>query len=81
MAELFRKDSLQKLSSTEQLDRTIPMILPSFWLVLAGAAAVLAAGLLWGLLSRLPVCVDAAGIVTQDSGSVQGHKPTETYTF
>ena len=51
MAELFRKDSLQKLSSTEQLDRMIPMIRPSFWLVLAGAAAVLAAGLLWGLLS------------------------------
>ena len=61
MAELFRKDSLQKLSSTEQLDRMIPMIRPSFWLVLAGAAAALAAGLLWGLLSRLPVCVDAAG--------------------
>lgn len=77
MAELFRKDSLQKLSSTEQLDRMIPMIHPSFWLVLAGAAAVLAAGLLWGLLSRLPVCVDAAGIVTQDSGAVVCFVPLE----
>ena len=77
MAQLFRKDSLQKLSSTEQLDRTIPMIRPSFWLVLAGAAAVLAAGLLWGLLSRLPVCVDAAGIVTQDSGAVICFVPLE----
>ena len=55
----------------------IPMIRPSFWLVLAGAAAVLAAGLLWGLLSRLPVCVDAAGIVTQDSGSVICFVPLE----
>lgn len=77
MAELFRKDSLQKLSSTEQLDRMIPMIRPSFWLVLAGAAAALAAGLLWGLLSRLPVCVDAAGIVTQDSGAVICFVPLE----
>lgn len=54
MAQLVRKDSLQKLSSTEQLDRMIPMIRPSFWLVLAGAAAVLAAGLLWACFPACP---------------------------
>ncbi len=32
---------------------------------------------LWGLLSRLPVCVDAAGIVTQDSGAVICFVPLE----
>ena len=42
MAELFRKDSLQKLSSTELLNRMIPLIRPSFWLVLAGAAGTAA---------------------------------------
>ncbi len=32
---------------------------------------------LWGLLSRLPVCVDATGIVTQDSGAVICFVPLE----
>ena len=70
MAELFRKDSLQKLSSTEQLDSMIPMIRPSFWVVFAGAALALVCGLLWGLFSRLPVCVDAPGVVAADGSGV-----------
>ncbi len=77
MADLFRKQSLQKLSSAEQLDRMIPMIRPSFWLVLAGAALVLLAGVLWGIFGRLPVCADGPGIVARDGQTVLCCLPLE----
>ena len=69
MPDIFRERSLQKLSSTEQLDGMIPMIRPSFWLVLAGAVVAVAAALLWGIFSHLPVCVDAQGVVSQDGNT------------
>ena len=78
MADLFRERSLEKLSSTEQLDRMIPMIRPSFWLVLAGAVVAVAAALIWGIFSRLPVCVDTQGVVGQDGRTVVCGIPLDT---
>lgn len=78
MPDIFRERSLQKLSSTEQLDGMIPMIRPSFWLVLAGAVVAVAAALLWGIFSHLPVCVDAQGVVSQDGNTVLCCVPLES---
>jgi hypothetical protein len=77
MPDIFRERSLEKLSSTEQLDGMIPMIRPSFWLVLAGAVLAVAASVLWGLFSSLPVCVDAQGVVSQDGRTVLCCVPLE----
>lgn len=41
MADIFRKSSLDKLSSPEQLGRAITIISPSFWIAAIGDGYVL----------------------------------------
>lgn len=73
MADIFRKKSLEKLVSTEQLDRMITIIKPSFWIVFFAAAIIVVAGLVWGIFGRLPLCIDGIGIVHQE-----GHQTEQT---
>lgn len=64
MEDLFREKSLQKLESTEQLDRMITIIKPGFWIVLFGSIAAICAMLAWSFWGRIPVCADGTGILT-----------------
>lgn len=68
MAEIFRKSSLEKLSSPEQLDRMIVITSPTLWLSLIGAAGIIIVALLWAIFGRLPVEVDACGIYVNRAG-------------
>lgn len=68
MAEIFRKSSLEKLSSPEQLDRMIVITSPTLWLSLVGAAGIIIVVLLWAIFGRLPVEVDACGIYVNRDG-------------
>lgn len=68
MAEVFRKSSLEKLSSPEQLDKMIVITSPTLWLSLAGAAGIVIAALLWGIFGRLPTEVDSYGIYVNRAG-------------
>lgn len=63
MADLYRKSALEKLSSPEQLDRMIVITPPTFWLAMVGAVGVILAALLWSVFGRLPVTVQAQGIL------------------
>lgn len=63
MADLYRKSALEKLSSPEQLDRMIVITPPTFWLAMAGAVGIILAALLWSVFGRLPVTVQAQGIL------------------
>lgn len=63
MADLFRKISLEKLASTEQLDRMITVIKPKFWLVLLGSVVTITAGLVWSFYGSIPTCVDGTAIL------------------
>lgn len=68
MSELFRKTSLEKLSSPEQLDKMIVITPPSFWLSLAGAGFLIAAALIWAIFGKLPVNVETQGIYINHDG-------------
>lgn len=68
MAELFRKSSLEKLSSPEQLDKMIVITPPSFWMALAGAGIIIAGALAWSVFGRLPVNVETQGIYVNNGG-------------
>ncbi len=68
MAELFRKSSLEKLSSPEQLDKMIVITPPSFWMALIGAGVIIAGALAWSILGRLPINVEAQGIYVNNGG-------------
>lgn len=69
MADLFRKTSLEQLSSPEQLDRMIVITPPAFWVAMLGAAGMIAAALIWSIFGRLPVNVEANGIYVNDGGT------------
>jgi len=69
MAEIFRKTSLEKLSSPEQLDKMIVITPPSFWIALSGAAVMIAAALVWSIFGRLPVNVETQGIYVNGGGT------------
>ncbi|MCC5789724.1 MAG: NHLP bacteriocin system secretion protein [Opitutales bacterium] len=60
---LFRKVSLERLSSPEQLDRLLEVVSPRGWLALLTVFLALAAGLTWGFLGNLPSKVEGQGIL------------------
>lgn len=60
---LFRKSSLDSISSPEQLNDYIKVSNPGIWLVLAALFILLAAVLVWGFTCRLPTTVGVEGVV------------------
>ncbi|MDR0886990.1 MAG: NHLP bacteriocin system secretion protein [Clostridiales Family XIII bacterium] len=68
MAELFRKSSLEKLSSPEQLDRMIVITSPSFWIAMLGVLVIFLSALTWSIFGRLPMKVNSQGIFLGDEG-------------
>jgi hypothetical protein len=66
---IFRKESLERLSSPEQLDQLIQIVRPKSWLPLATLATLVGLGLLWSLLGRIPITARGNGILVY---------PTET---
>ncbi len=55
MSDLFRKKSLDRISSPEQLDDYIHVTSPSVVLVLAALILILLGMFAWGILGRVPV--------------------------
>lgn len=68
MANIYRKAALDKISSPEQLDRTITIISPSFWVAAIGGFLILIVALVWSVLGRIPVNVSSSGIYMGSSG-------------
>lgn len=61
---LFRKSSLESISSPEQLNDYIKVSHPSIWLVLTALFILLAAVFVWGFTGSLPTTIDAQGVVS-----------------
>jgi hypothetical protein len=72
---LFRKSSLDSISSPEQLNDYIKVSNPSIWLTLAALFILLAAVLAWGFAGNLPTTVNTEGVVS--GGSVVCYTGTE----
>ena len=68
MADVFRKSAMDKLSSPEQLDKSITIVSPSFWIAAIGGGVIIAVLLVWSILGRLPIHVSASGIYLGKSG-------------
>ncbi|MEN6328592.1 MAG: hypothetical protein ABFD18_20590 [Syntrophomonas sp.] len=60
---LFRKASLDSISSPEQLNDYIKVSNPSVWMILAALFILLAAVLAWSLTGSLPTSIQATGVV------------------
>ena len=66
---LFRKESLEKISSPGQLNRYIRVAEPGAWIILASIVVLLLGALAWGVFGTIetvvPACIvkDEAGVV------------------
>lgn len=63
MADIFRKKSLDKLSSPEQLDKMIVINSPLSWLAIAGGGFIILAVLIWAIFGRVPISKEGNGIL------------------
>ena len=65
---MFRKVSLERLASPEQLDQLMQVTDPKGWISLAAIAAVLITAIVWGSLGSLPEKVVGTGILVKSGG-------------
>ena len=69
MAELYRKSSLERISSPDQLDAMLKISSPMSWLALAGATLIVVITIVWAFIGRIPMTVTTTGIVTSPDGT------------
>ena len=67
---LFRKEALDRLSSPEQLDRTLSVTSARGWIALAAILVVVTAVAVWSFLGRISNYVRADGLLLSRGGTV-----------
>ena len=60
--EIFRKKSLERVSSPEQLNDYIRVSNPSVWIILIAVIVLLAGVCVWGVFGRLETRLSAAAV-------------------
>ena len=60
---IFRRSSLERISSPEQLNDYMRVSNPRIWTVLTAAAILLISFIIWGVFGKLPTTVTLKGIV------------------
>jgi HlyD family secretion protein len=71
MQNIFRKVSLDRLSSPEQLDQVMQVTRPQGWLALASIGLLLVVALVWGALGTLAEKVGGRGILVKSGGILE----------
>ena len=65
---VFRKASIERLSSPEQLDQVMQVTTPKGWLALAAICLLLAGVITWSFYGRIPTNVRAMGVLIKSGG-------------
>ena len=68
MASLYRKRALDSLTSPEELDRRTRVTRPWTWLILVAAFVLLASGIIWSLVSTVPVTNQGIAFIQPKDG-------------
>lgn len=80
-SHIFRKVSLERLSSPEQLDQLMQVTRPRGWLALAAFWFLILGALVWGVLGSVPTAANGSGILIRQGGVsavvVNGSGPVE----
>ena len=63
MSNLFRKKSLDRISSPEQLNTYLRVSTPSVWVLLAGIVVLLTGVCIWGVFGHMDTMLTVAAIV------------------
>ncbi|MGK5094262.1 NHLP bacteriocin system secretion protein [Deltaproteobacteria bacterium TL4] len=65
---IFRKTSLERLSSPEQLDQLMQITTPKGWFSLIALSSLLFVTILWGIFGMIPTKVNGQGILIKKGG-------------
>lgn len=76
MSDLFRKKSLDKLSSPEQLDRLMKVTDAKGWAALTALCGLVIAAVLWGIFIRIPEKVAGQGLFIRPGGLLEITAPS-----
>jgi HlyD family secretion protein len=68
---VFRKVSLDRLASPEQLDQLLPVTDSRGWAALAGLAIVLVAAIVWSIVGSIPQTVVGTGMLVKSGGVLE----------
>ena len=68
---VFRKVSLERLASPEQLDQLVRVTDLRGWVALAAGGLVLASAIVWGFAGRIPESVSGTGMLVKSGGIFQ----------
>lgn len=63
--ELFRKESLKRVESPDELDKYVHVTNPGIWILLAALVVILIGGCVWGFFGRLNTIVKGACVSEQ----------------
>ncbi len=66
--KIFRKVSLERLSSPEQLDQLMQVTSPKGWIALMAVVGLLAIAMIWGFLGYIPTTANGDGILLRRGG-------------
>lgn len=70
-SRIFRKVSLDRLSSPEQLDQVMQVTTPKGWLALAAVGGLLLTAIVWGCVGQLDDKVAGRGILVKSGGVLE----------
>lgn len=65
--KLFRKSSIERINSPEQLNDYIRVANPGVWLILAAVVALLIGVVIWGVFGTVETTVETAVVVDENS--------------
>jgi HlyD family secretion protein len=68
MQQIFRADALERLRNPERLDTLMEVTTVKAWIGLAAIATVIAAGVAWSIVGRLPDTVLGRGVLVRQGG-------------
>jgi HlyD family secretion protein len=73
---LFRKEAVDHLASPERLDQLMQVVHPKKWIPLAAMGSMIAAGLVWSVVGRIPITVNGQGVIVFPSKVVALQAPS-----
>ena len=68
---VFRKNSLKRISSPEELDDYMKVTSPSMWFVMAAIILLLAAAIVWSFTGRMETTLDRAAQVENEQAEME----------
>jgi hypothetical protein len=66
---IFRQESLERLSSPEQLDQLMQIVNSRSWLSLAALGSLVGLAVVWSIFGRIPIMVAGKGVLVHPTRS------------